>query len=279
MNRFFRVLPFVLFLFSPLVCKAQKLGVIDCPRKEGYAYLYSSRTPMESSTTLKCGQQVRVLDRTDNFLHVRTENGDDGFVPLSSVSYVKAGAVPKAPVPATKRELTHYDNPGRAAVASRPVAPPDQIVLSNQTPVHLKFLAAVSSATAHVGDEVTFAVAQDLVVGGFTVISKGAPATGTVTEVEPKRRMGHDAKLNVQVHSVQLANNEKAPLRSFGVETGANQSTGAMSLKHGKDVTLTADTEITAYIDGDLHLNASGFTTKPAPAETAAQPGSARPRR
>jgi len=37
----------------------------------------------------------------------------------------------------------------------------------------------------------------------------------------------------------------------------------------GKDVTMTKDTEITAYVDGDLHLKAASFAA-PAPSSTQA---------
>ena len=120
MKRNAKMIPFFLCLLLPTVGKAQKLGQILCARQEGYAYLYSSMTTMEISTTLKCGQQVTILDRSDNFLHVRTDTGEEGFVPLSSVGFLKPGSAPKgAPAP-TKREFTHYDNPARTAGASRP---------------------------------------------------------------------------------------------------------------------------------------------------------------
>jgi hypothetical protein len=72
--------------------------------------------------------------------------------------------------------------------------------------VHLKLGRELSSATAHVGEEVNFEVAEPVIVNGRTVIDKGAPAAGTVTEAEPKGRMGKVGKLNVSVSSVQLAN-------------------------------------------------------------------------
>jgi hypothetical protein len=134
----------------------------------------------------------------------------------------------------------------------------------------LKLGRELSSATAHVGEEVNFEVAQDVVVGGLTIISKGAPAVGAVTEAEPKKRMGKAGKLNVSVASVLLANNEKIALRSFGADQPSDQKGGlGISLVHGKDVTMTKDTEITAYVDGDLHLKAASFAA-PAPSNTQA---------
>src|SRR6266852_4855884 len=105
MKTIVRVLPLASLLLFPLVANAQKAGLITCARTEAYAYLYSSVTTMEISTTLKCGQAVRILDRSDNFVHVRTENGDDGFVPLSSVTFVKNGAVLKAAPAPAQREI------------------------------------------------------------------------------------------------------------------------------------------------------------------------------
>src|SRR6267143_2681980 len=254
----------------PLTCRAQKLGQIECARQEGYAYLYSSLATMDISTTLKCGQRVTVLDRSDTFVRVRTDTGDEGFVPLSNVGFLKPGATFKAPTAPEKRVLTHYDNPARMAAAARLAPSLQEILVRNQTPVHLKLGRELSSATAHVGEEVNFEVAQDVVVGGLTIISKGAPAIGAVTEAEPKKRMGKAGKLNVSVASVLLANNEKIALRSFGADQPSDQKGGlGISLVRGKDVTMTKDTEITAYVDGDLHLKAASFAA-PTPSNTQA---------
>ena len=254
----------------PLTCKAQKLGQIECARQEGYAYLYSSLATMNISTTLKCGQRVTVLDRSDSFVRIRTDTGDEGFVPLNNVGFLKSGATLKAAPASTKRELTHYDNPARLAAASASAPSPQEILLRNQTPVHLKLGRELSSATAHVGEEVNFEVTQDVIVGGLTIISKGAPAVGAVTEAEPKKRMGKSGKLNVSVASVLLTNNEKLALRSFGADQPSDQKSGlGISLVHGKDFIMPKDTEITAYVDGDTHLKATSFAAA-APSNTQA---------
>src|SRR6267378_1401050 len=261
----------------PLTCRAQKLGQIQCARQEGYAYLYSSLATMDISTTLKCGQRVTVLDRSDTFVRVRTDTGDEGFVPLSNVGFLKPGATFKAPTAPEKRELTHYDNPARMAAAARLAPSPQEILVRNQTPVHLKLGRELSSATAHVGEEVNFEVTQDVIVGGLTIISKGAPAVGAVTE--PKKRMGKSGKLNVSVASVRLTNNEKLALRSFGADQPSDQKSGlGISLVHGKDFIMPKDTEITAYVDGDTHLKATSFAAAaPSSSQTASQSDAPKP--
>ena len=278
MKRNAKLFSFVMCLLLPCVCSAQRSGSkpvagqpqsgqVHCAHGEAYAYLYSSMATMEIGTTLKCGQPLSILDRSDNFLHVRTDTGEDGFVPAGNVIFVRPGAVVQAPTAPTKRELTHYDDPARLAAEARHAAPRNEIILPRQTPVHLKLSRTLSSATAHVGEEVTFEVAQDVIVGGLTVIAKGAPGVGAVTEAEPKKRMGKAGKLNVDVNSVVLANNEKITLRSFGAEQSGDEKSGvSMPLLRGKDVTLPKDTEITAYVDADVHLKASSF----APAQPAA---------
>jgi hypothetical protein len=278
MKRSAAMIALVAGLLLPHRCKAQKLGQIECGHQEGYAYLYSSISTMEISTTLKCGQRVTVLDRSDNFVHVRTDVGDEGFVPLNNVGFLKPGATAKAPPAPLKRELTHYDNPTRMAAATRPAASPSEILLPNQTPVHLKLGRELSSATAHVGEEVNFEVTRDVIVGGLTIISKGALAAGAVTEVAPKGRMGKAGKLNVSVASVMAANNEKIALRSFGADQPSDQKSGlGISLMHGKDVTMTKDTEITAYVDGDMHLKASNFAAAPSATQAVSQSTAAQP--
>ena len=266
MKTFYRVLPIASLLLFPIVTNAQKAGQIVCSRNEAYAYLYSSILTMDISSTLKCGQPVRILDRSDNWLHVQVENGEVGYVPLNSVAFVKNSAILKTgPAPAP-RELTHYDKPEPPA---KPSAARGELVIANQTPVHLKLGRALSSESAKVGEEVSFEVTSDLLVNGYVVVKKGAAAAGSVTEAEPRGRMGKAGKLNVSVSSVQLADGGNLPLRSFGINTpGGDQKSGVSLPKfHGKELVFAEGSEMIAYVDGDQHLVAAKFS--PAPSSTA----------
>jgi hypothetical protein len=274
MKPYAKSLPILCFLLLPAVCQAQKLAQVTCSKQDANTYLYSSITTLEIRATLQCGQQVQVLDRTDNFVHVRTEKGEDGFVALNSLAFLKTAATPKMAAKGGKQKHGGSAAQSNAASVAQAPPPPREITLARQTPVHLKLSQTLSSATAHVGDEVTFEVAQDVVVGGLTVIAKGAPAIGSVTEAETKKRMGKGGKLNVDVNSVVLANNQKITVRSFGAEPSVEQKSGhALPFVKGKDVTLAKDTEITAYVDADLRLKASGFVA----AVATAQSGAAKP--
>jgi PEGA domain len=159
--------------------------------------------------------------------------------------------------------------------------------LEDGTPVKLRTSRTISSGDAHVGDTLDFEVLEEVVVDGITVIPKSAIGWGTVTEAEPKRRMGRGGKLNVNIDSVRLADGEKSPLRAVkegkgGGHTGA--MTGAMVatsivffpaaplflFMHGKDITIPKGTEITAYINGDTRLERAKFVVAASPNATAA---------
>jgi hypothetical protein len=132
--------------------------------------------------------------------------------------------------------------------------------LPNGIPIHLKLVKTLSSATAHVGDQVELEVVEEVVVDGLCVISKGAAAVGVVVEAEPRKRMGHGGKLGVLVKSVRLSDDEKAAVRSYLESAGTTTSTGTMNpLAHGRDVELAQGTEFTAYADGDKPLKRESF--------------------
>jgi hypothetical protein len=101
---------------------------------------------------------------------------------------------------------------------------------------------------------------------------------GTVTDVQAKRRMGRGGKLDVNIDTVRLANGQKAALRAVkngkggghtGAMTGAIVATSLVLwpaaplflLMHGKDITVPKGTQITAYVQGDMHLDARAFHT------------------
>src|SRR5262249_3753874 len=170
MTKLVRTLPAAAVLMLPMTAHAQKAGQIVCGPRDAYSYLYSSITSMEVSAKVACGQTVRVLDRSDNFVRVQTAEGVVGYVALDSISFLKNGAASKGATPPLR-----YDKPEPPA---KPTGGRGELVVANQTAVHLKLGRALSSETAKVGEEVNFEVAEDLVVNGHTVINKGAPAAG-----------------------------------------------------------------------------------------------------
>jgi len=251
MKRTAKLLSAAALLWLPCSADAQGLGQVDCSRREAYVYLYSSIATLDVRGELKCGQEVQILTSYDNFYYVRTEKGDTGYVPSESLLLLK-----------TKRgaKLTR--------LPSREKAPP-LLTLFDGTPVRLKLDRTVSSADTHVGDQVTFEVAEDVVVDGYTVIRKGTKALGAVSEAAPKGRFGRNGKLTLSLTSVRLADNEEARLRAYQQSDSERRGVAkVLPLKGGKDVTLAEGTEIFAYVNGGMHLEASNF--RPAKASSSA---------
>jgi hypothetical protein len=274
-------LTFMLCLLLPGIGSAQNLGQVECPRQDGYVYLYSSMLTMDVRTTLQCGEQVEITGRYDHYYGVRTNKGVTGFVPLDAIVLLKAkpGAKP-APLSAGEaaREKISYDDTNAHAVVAPSVPQNQGPVLLDGTPVRLKFAKSVSSAVAHVGDEVAFEVTEDVVAGGLTVISKGAAAIGVVAEAAPKGLLGRDGKLSIGLTYVRLTDNEKAGLRAVEENKSELHAGGVIfPLKHGKDITFAQGTAITAFVNGDKRLMAAKFSASkessgPAPSNSKAIP-------
>ena len=188
----------------------------------------------------------------------------------------------------------HTDTPaqGKSASDVQPPAsasarPPQPHTLLDGTPVKLRLSQTISSADAHVNQEVPFEVVEDVKVDNVVVLPKGSTAIGVVTEAEPKRRMGRGGKLNINISYARLADNEKVALRAMQNEKGGGHvgaMTGAMVgtaivffpaaplflFMHGKDITIPQGTEITAFVEGDMHLDMAKFAASPtAPAAAA----------
>jgi hypothetical protein len=86
--------------------------------------------------------------------------------------------------------------------------------LEDGTPVKIRIARTVSSADAHVGDNVDFEVLEEVRVGSLLVIPKGGVAWGAVTEAQSKRRMARGGKLDMNIDSVRLTDGEKVALRA-----------------------------------------------------------------
>lgn len=170
--------------------------------------------------------------------------------------------------------------PQAAPATSSAAVPAKPNTLLDGTPVKLRIGRNVSSVDAKIGEHVDFEVLEEVQVMGVVVIAKGATASATVTEAQPKRRMGREGKLEMTLDSVRLVDNEKAALTATaggkgGSHTGA--MVGAMAataiftlggsalflLMHGKDITIPKGAETTAYIRGDMALDMAKFGVAP----------------
>ena len=191
----------------------------------------------------------------------------------------------RAEQPAASAPQADEQSPGSpaspAAQTSPASAPPSApaprgFLLEDGTPVHLIFSQTVSSATAQTGDTVELEVVDDVAISGLLVIPRGSTAWATVTDAQHKRHLGRPGKLDINIDKVRLADGEKALLRAVkdvqggghtGAMTGAMVATSLVLLPaaplflfmHGKDITIPKGTAVTAFIQGDVRLDANNF--------------------
>jgi hypothetical protein len=250
----------VFFLF-PSLSSAQTTGRVECPRDDGYIYLYSSMTTLDVRTTLQCGEIVQITGRYDTYFAARTAKGGVGYVPISAIVLLKDQVGAGIPEPATlARERTPYDErPKPPPVAANRLVP--AFALPKDTPVRVRLLKPLSSASAHTGDAVEFEVVEDVLVDGLTVIAEGAKASGTVAEVEAKKHFGHDGKVSFNITSVHLANNESAPLRCYFEAFGTSNTSSNVQIGSGKDALIAQGTEFTARVESNVGLKRETFAT------------------
>jgi hypothetical protein len=187
---------------------------------------------------------------------------------LFALTIVLSTSVVAQQTPATSEQAS--------SPASQQNGPVQPHTLLDGTPVKLRLSETISSAEAKTNQEIPFEVVEEVKVDDVVVLPKGATAMGTVTEADHKKSMGRAGKLNIAIKYTRLADNEKAALRAtkdtkggghVGAMTGAMVATAIVFFPaaplflfiHGKDITIPQGTEITAFVEGDMHLDMSKF--------------------
>jgi len=169
----------------------------------------------------------------------------------------------------------------------------DGLKLPAGTPVLLRFTAALSSSAAHVNDRVEFRVAREVRVGETAVIPKDAEAWGVVTEASPHGRMGRAGKLSVNIQAACTADGHSVPLRAVQrtdsrLEPGHGEAGlgdtllalpawPVMLFLYGKDRSIPAGVEVTAFTDRSTTIDRTLIQSNPRPGTCGAAPDSPAP--
>ena len=149
-------------------------------------------------------------------------------------------------------------------------------ILHEGTPVRLRIMSTVTSATAQEGQNVDFETLDDIFVNGAKVIPRNSTALATVTIAESKRRMGRGGKLGMNIDYVRLPTGEKLALRGIenlkggghvGAMTGAIAATAIVFwpaapfflFVHGKDVTIPEGHEVRVYTNSEYKVDPLRF--------------------
>ncbi len=146
------------------------------------------------------------------------------------------------------------------------------LIMQGGTPVKLQLAHTISSAHLHNSDRLDFVVDKEVDIGGFTVISVGAKAQGSVIRVKRKRPLGIGGDVIINVDSIELTTGETAQLTARKEFKGRSRSirmavgmaitaviylpaAPAFLLTPGRDSTVLQGTEVTAYTKGDFSLD------------------------
>jgi hypothetical protein len=139
------------------------------------------------------------------------------------------------------------------------VAAPTGFKLSEGTDVALVFDQDVSSKNARVGTPVTFALVEDLKVGGVVIAKAGCKAQGEVTLSKKQGQMGMPpGELNVRVNFMMVGNlrvSLRGEMRVIGQQPsmGSTFSMGLAS-RHLRDGEIKKGTELKANVADDVIL-------------------------
>ena len=176
--------------------------------------------------------------------------------------------------------LATYSSTFTLAQTTQPTSPQMAFGILDGTLIKLRIGRTMSSADAKTGESVDFEVLEDIKVGDVIVVPRGGTALGTVTNAKHRGRMGKGGKLDINIDYVRLIDGEKAALRAVKETRGGTRTTamtGAIVASaivffpaaplflfiKGKDITIPKGTEITAYVNGDIQLDAKNFFSTP----------------
>lgn len=165
-----------------------------------------------------------------------------------------------------------------AAVAPDPVELPASGLLQDGTPLKLRLRNQLDSRSAKTGDEIQFEVVNNVIVGGVTILKRGAPVVGVVTDAAASKTLGRAGRLSFVIRDIPLANGAKVAVRAFN-RSGGENTTGQMVammiempmvsapfflLMHGSNTTFARGTEINAFVNGEVKIDLNSFGSAPA---------------
>jgi hypothetical protein len=158
-----------------------------------------------------------------------------------------------------------------AAVASNlvPVSTKREVNIPNGTPIEVELMQTLSSEEVEAGTPVNFTVVAPVKVNGVTVIERGAPARGRITEAQKARRWGRSGNLKWMMNDVTSTSGDSIPV-SFTQGIKGNGSSGKVAIgmiatavvimplaaplwgfKKGGKATIPAGKRFTVFVSGD----------------------------
>ena len=153
-----------------------------------------------------------------------------------------------------------------ATKATATSAVPINVVLQDGTPVKLRMGATVAANGVRVGETLELEVSEDVRVGDVVVITKGSPASASVTNL----RSGGNVKggwVDIDLDSVTLSDGERVPIRASKQRSVRNDQSSIVS-SQAQDASITQGSDLTAFINGSLQLDLTRLRAAGGPTTT-----------
>jgi hypothetical protein len=175
--------------------------------------------------------------------------------------YVEAGTVYFAEL---EQPLDFGSEPLTPEIAAALNTPP-----ASGSSVHVRLMTALSSATAHQGDEVEAVLSQPLFDGDRLVLPQGSRLKGSVVQVRAARRLSRNGQLRMVFHQLLLPDGleQKVEATLAGVQAGKGDD-----VKLDSEGGAEANTPKTRYLATGVSVLlalASAHTDEDAPAGSA----------
>lgn len=140
----------------------------------------------------------------------------------------------------------------------------NEVILENGTRIRLKLVDKISTGLNREGDEVNFVVTDDIKLGDFVLIREGARATGIISELISRGRVGKAGKMTINFDYVKAVNGKKVPLNGIINKKGEDKMVLSVALSfvltpiclllRGTEATLPAGYQVQVRTDRDTKL-------------------------
>ena len=151
-------------------------------------------------------------------------------------------------------------------------------VLTDGTPVRLKFVRAVVSSQVIAGEKLPLEVVEPVLAGKLVAIPQQSAQEAIVTMAQGGRTMGRGGSLQFKIENIRLADGEVVPVRAVKDVKGEVPKAVRIATFPvwdyliGKSAKVPVGAEITAYIAGDFPLDPTKFQTAAASAQEKSAP-------
>ena len=216
-------------------------------------------------------RRAQIFYTTDGWTPTRQSTLYTGPITIASTETLQVVTIAPGYAHSGIRVLTYTfpaaTVPGAAAMHPVAKASTGPYFLPEGTPVPLRFVTALDSANAYVGQPIQLELATNLVVDGFFIAHAGSKAQGVVTAVDPPGRQSAPGILTFAAKSIEI-DGAKVPLTGTRTREGKDESkrqfltlipvAGPLTLlRHGDSAHIDPGAEFVATVAEATTLSAS----------------------